>query len=181
MAPEIGEHRTEALLAEYAQLREEVRARSSFNQKQLARGMGVVGLVGGYAVYSERLVLVTIIPMIIVVVGTLVTHTLATTYLLGLRVGEIEAELPGGTSMWEHQYSGLSGNPRWAGVPGAITILLLGIGFVFSTVVSVAVVADQYRQFLLPSVAFYLFLLGLAAVSYVSLRKTKRYAQSRMP
>lgn len=173
--------RYEALITEYTQLREEIRDRASFNQKQLTRSMGVIGVVGGYSALSGRLVLVTLIPIIIVVVGVLVSHTLTITYFLGLRVREIEAQLPDGQEMWEHQYGGLADGPRWSELPAMVVYLLMGIGFVLSTGTSLAIIHEEFEQYFHLGIIFYTFLLVLLGVALFSLKQTKDYIREKAP
>lgn len=172
--------RQEVLLTEYSELRKEIRSRSAMNQRYIVRGLGLSGLIAGYALYSDSEIFISIIPLVLVFTGTAVLKSLSDIYLLGRRVKEIESELPSGEQMWEHRYGAIATEPEWSYQPFNSAFLVVVFGTVIATMWSLAILLKVGTQYFIIGIFGYSLLAALSLWSFHLVLKTKNFAQEKV-
>lgn len=108
--PSLNPSEKEALLAEYQEMREELRENGKLLNTRISGGVASIVAVCGYALLApgERSeIFISIVPVIIGVIYLLTLNSLQNMLTLSRRTYDIEEKIMPEGQGWEHQYGGL--------------------------------------------------------------------------
>jgi uncharacterized membrane protein (Fun14 family) len=98
----------EALLTEYQEMREEIRANISIMHQRVSRGIAAIGFVIGYALLAPGgSVFVSIVPILMAVLFFLTVQSIQDMSVVSRHAYDIEALVPVDEFGYEHRYGGL--------------------------------------------------------------------------
>lgn len=105
---ELKQSEREALLAEYQEVREELRENATLLHSRVSRGIAAIGAVIGYALLAEGgRPFISIVPLIIAFIYLLTLNSIQNMLILSRRSYDIEEKIMPEGQGWEHQYGGL--------------------------------------------------------------------------
>lgn len=174
----------DALLTEYEELRAEIRLLTELRYKRAVSGTAALGAVIGYALISETMLALTLIPFIIGFLFIMTIQSSTGMMFLGRHVYDIEQELDVDGMGWEERFGGAVGEERGtslsilsdfdvSGVPEFILYFVLSVGYLVSILVSLWVLYES--EITLPVIdpftvglASYLVLTLIAAIAVIS-------------
>lgn len=148
------ETKTEALLTEYSELREEIRLLMELQHSRALGGTAALGAVIGYSLLSkDGLVFIVLVPIIIAFLFILTVQTTNGMMFLGRHIYDIESELDIDSMGWEHRYGGVILNERamsselfsgldWSGVPELVIYILVAMIYAGFIIISMIVIQD---------------------------------------
>lgn len=98
----------EALLAEYQEMREEIRTNIELLHTRFSRGVAAIGFVIGYALLAPGgTIFITLVPLLIGILYLLSMQSLLDMSVISRHVYDIEELLSIEEFGWEHRYGGL--------------------------------------------------------------------------